>query len=113
MTHIVPDVKRNTLQPIILANVQAGSEIQSDEWFAYRGLDAHGYGHKTVEHGAGEYARNGIHVNGLEGYWSMLKKGIKSTHIHVSKDYLGNYAKENRKDPTQMIFDLLTVFPST
>lgn len=117
MTKIVSDAKRNTLQAHIIENVQAGSEIQSDEWFAYRGLDAQGFTHKTVEHGAGEYARDGVHVNGLEGYWSMLKKGIKSTHIHVSKNYLENYAKEfeyrynNRKDPSQMIFDLLTVFP--
>ena len=119
MTKIVPNAKTRTLQPIILNNVQAGSEIQSDEWFAYRGLDKKGYTHETVEHGAGEYARNGIHVNGLEGYWSILKKGIKSTHIHVGKEYLENYSKEfeyrynNRKNPSQMIFELLNVFPKS
>lgn len=80
MTKIVPDTKTKTIQPIILSDVRAGSEIQSDEWLAYRGLNKRGYEHKTVEHGAGEYAKDGIHVNGLEGYWSMLKKGIKSTH---------------------------------
>lgn len=117
MTKIVPDARTRTLQPIILNNVQAGSEIQSDEWWAYKGLNKQGYSHETVEHGAGEYARNGIHVNGLEGYWSILKKGIKSTHIHVGKEYLANYSKEfeyrynNRKNPSQMIFELLNVFP--
>lgn len=119
MTKIVPDAKTKTLQPHILQNITLGSEIQSDEWFAYRNLNTKGYTHKTVEHGKGEYAKDGVHVNALEGYWSMLKKGIRSTHIHVSKDYLVNYAKEfeyrynSRKDPNRMIFDLLTVFPAT
>lgn len=117
MTKIVPNARTGTLQPIILNNVQAGSEIQSDEWWAYKGLNKQGYSHETVEHGAGEYARNGIHVNGLEGYWSILKKGIRSTHIHVGKEYLENYSKEfeyrynNRKNTSQMIFELLNVFP--
>jgi len=85
----------------------------------YRGLDKKGYSHETVEHGAGEYARNGVHVNGIEGYWSILKKGIKSTHIHVGKEYLENYSKEfeyrynNRKNPSQMIFQMLNIFPAT
>lgn len=117
MTKIVPNARTSTLQPIILNNVQAGSEIQSDEWWAYKNLDKKGYTHQTVEHGAGEYARNGVHVNAIEGYWSILKKGIKSTHIHVGKEYLANYSKEfeyrynNRKNPSQMIFEMLNVFP--
>lgn len=117
MTKIVPDAKRNTLQPHILGNVQEGSEIHSDEWFAYRGLAGKGFEHKTVEHGAGRYAVDGVHVNGLEGYWSMLKKGIRSTHIQVSGEYLENYVKEfeyrynNRKKPEVMFSDLLTFFP--
>lgn len=117
MTKIVPNARTQTLEPIILANVQAGTEIQSDEWFAYRNLNKKGYTHETVQHGAGEYARDGVHVNGLEGYWSMLKKGIRSTHIHVSGEYLTNYAKEfeyrynNRSKPESMFTDLLTYFP--
>lgn len=56
-------------------------------------------------------------MNGIEGYWSMLKKGIRSTHIHVSGEYLNNYAKEfeyrynKRKEPETMFTDLLTSFP--
>ena len=117
MTKIVPNARTQTLEPIILANVQAGTEIQSDEWSAYRNLNKKGYTHETVQHGAGEYARDGVHVNGLEGYWSMLKKGIRSTHIHVSGEYLKNYAKEfeyrynNRSMPESMFTDLLTSFP--
>jgi len=117
MTKIVPNAKTKTLEPTILANVQAGTEIQSDEWFAYRKLNQKGYKHETVQHGAGEYARDGVHVNAIEGYWSILKKGIKSTYIHVSSEYLINYSKEfeyrynNRKQPENMFNDLLTSFP--
>jgi|TARA_R110002124_G_scaffold9708_7_gene49962 transposase-like protein len=119
MTKIVPDAKRNTLQPHIILNVEKGSEIQSDEWFAYRGINRKGYGHKTVEHGAGQYAHNGVHVNSLEGYWSMLKKGIKSTHIHVSGKHLEKYAKEfeyrynSRKNPEDMFPELISSFPKS
>lgn len=119
MTKVVPNARAASLEPHILANVEAGSEIQSDEWFAYRRLSAKGFSHKTIEHGKGEYAKDGVHVNGLEGYWSMLKKGISSTHIHVSGEYLKNHAKEfefrynSREKPENMLIDLLTVFPRT
>ncbi len=116
MTKVVVDTKTKTIQPHILENVEQGSEIYSDEWWAYRGLANKGYDHKTVNHGAGEYARDGVHVNSLEGYWSMLKKGITSTHIHVSGKHLEKYAKEfeyrfnRRKDPEGMLPELLTTF---
>lgn len=117
MTKVVPDAKTETLEPHITMNVEKGTEIQSDEWWAYKNLSNLGYTHETVQHGIGEYARDGVHVNSMEGYWSMLKKGIRSTHIHVSGEYLINYAKEfeyrynNRKNPNFMIYDLLTSFP--
>lgn len=117
MTKIVPNAKRATLQPHITENVEAGSEIQSDEWAGYCGLDDKGFTHKTVEHGAGQYAIDGVHVNGVECYWAMLKNGIRGTHIQVSREYLENYVKEfeyrynNRKKPGAMFSDLLTSFP--
>jgi transposase len=116
MTKIVPDAKRNTLQPHIIENVEQGSEIQSDEWFAYRGIAGKGFEHQTVEHGKGQYAVNGVHVNGIEGYWSMLKKGIRSTHIHVSGKHMEKYTKEfefrfnSRKNPDQMFPALISSF---
>jgi transposase-like protein len=84
MTKVVPDVKRHTLYPMIETNIEKGSTIHSDELRSYSTLPQVGYRHETVNHGRGEYVRNGVHVNGLEGYWARLKLSIRGTHVHVS-----------------------------
>lgn len=117
MIKVVPDAKTKTIQPIIESNVEQGSTMHTDEWWAYKGLDRKGYEHKTVQHGAGEYANGDCHVNTIEGYWSFLKNGIRSTHIHVSGKHLEKYAKEfeyrfnSRKNPTQMFPELISSYP--
>lgn len=116
MTQVVPNVKGKTLMPIIKDNVEAGTEIQTDELPSYRGLDNQGYDHNTVNHGVGEYVEGDTHVNSVEGFWGHLKKGISSTHIHVSGKHLGKYAKEfeyrynSRKNPAEMFPELLNSF---
>lgn len=115
-THVVPDVKRNTLYPIIEAGIEKGSIIHSDELRSYATLGSKGFMHETVNHGRGEYVRNGVHVNGLEGFWSRLKLSIRGTHIHVSPKHLSSYAAEfsyryNRREIPQMILaELLAGF---
>jgi transposase-like protein len=117
MVEIVPNAKTKTIQAIIEANVEKGSTMHTDEWFAYRGLDKKGYSHRTIEHGAGQYSKDGCHVNTIEGYWSFLKNGIRSTHIHVSGKHLEKYAKEfeyrfnSRENPSQMFPALISTFP--
>lgn len=117
MVEVVPNAKTKTIQPIIEANVEKGSTMHTDEWWAYKGLDRKGYGHETVEHGAGEYANGNCHVNTIEGYWSFLKNGIRSTHIHVSGKHLEKYAKEfeyrfnSRENPSQMFPELISSYP--
>lgn len=116
MTKVVPNVRRSTLHPLIEENVEAGSEIHSDELLSYRTIDTKGYTHKTVEHGAGEYVKGDTHVNSLEGFWSHLQKSIHGTHIHVSGKHLEKYAGEfefrfnARNHPETMLSDLLTKF---
>lgn len=116
MTHVVPNVRRKTLRPIIDANVKTGSTVNTDELKTYHGLNQAGYSHETVNHGAGEYVNGETHVNSLEGYWSQLKKSIRSTHIHVSEKHLAKYAKEfeyrfnSRKNPEQMFPELISTF---
>lgn len=117
MTKVVPNVKRGTLQPIIAENVEAGSVIHTDELRSYNGLAAKGYSHETVNHGSGEYARDGIHVNSIESFWSRLKLSIKGTHVHVSGKHLAKYAQEfeyrfnSRQHPEKMISELLSTYP--
>ena len=116
MTKIVPDTKRATLEPHIVGNVEAGSEIHTDEHTAYRKLRKAGYIHETVNHGAKEYARGKVHTNSLEGYWSRLKQSIGGTHVHVSGKHLDKYIKEfeyrfnSRKNPSAMFPELVSTF---
>ncbi len=116
MTHVVPNVKRKTLHPHLEANVEKGSTIQTDELPSYRTIDQKGYEHETVNHGNGQYAHNGIHVNGIEGFWSQIKRSIKGTHVHVSGKHTPKYLGEfefrynMRKTPTLMWPRLLASF---
>ena len=112
MTHVVPNVRRATLQPIVEANVVKGSAMQTDELPTYRTLAKVGYQHTTVEHGAGEYVRGTTHINGLEGFWSQIKRSIKGTHIHVSGKHLSKYLSEfeyryNLRKNSSVMFDRL------
>ena len=117
MTKVVPNAKTKTIEPEILKKVKEGSTINTDEWHAYKGLSKKGYTHKTVDHGAKEYARGDIHVNSLEGYWARLKSSITGTHVHVSPKHLSKYTKEFeyrynfRKNPEQMFPALISTFP--
>lgn len=117
ITEVVPDVKRKTLEPIIKENVEEGSTVHTDELRTYNNLEDHGYDHDSVNHGSGEYVRDDVHINGLEGYWSNFKKSIKGTHMQISKKHLGKYAEEfeyrynSRKNPSQMFPELISTFP--
>ena len=88
MATVVPDVKKRTLQPIVVQNVDPGSTVHTDELRSYFGLGRAGYRHETVNHGAGEYVSGSSHVNGIEGFWSRLKLSIRGTHVHVSAKHL-------------------------
>ena len=94
------------------------TEIHTDEFGGYSPLAiTNGYWHKRVNHSAGEYVTAmGVGVNGIEGYWSQLKRTISGTHIHVSGKHLWKYAKEveyrfNRRDHGEtMLSELLSTF---
>ena len=117
MLKVVPNVRKNTLQPIIEANVEPASTVHTDELKSDGGLSKAGYEHETVNHGTGEYVDSDCHVNGIEGFWARLKLSIRGTHVHVSGKHLEKYAKEfeyrynRRKRPERMLSDLLA-FPA-
>lgn len=116
MTHVVPDAKRCTLEPLIVANVLPGTAMQTDEWHAYKSLPSKGFTHSTVAHGRGEYVRGKTHTNGIEGFWSHFKKAILGTHIHISRQHMAKYLGEfefrynSRKEPFLMFDRLLQAF---
>jgi len=116
MTHVVPNVRRKTLYPLIEKHIEKGALIHSDELPSYATLKYTGYGHETVNHGYGEYVRDNTHVNSLEGFWSIIKRSIRGTHIHVSSQHLSKYLGEFefrynlRKAPELMFLALLLGF---
>jgi transposase len=94
VTRVVSDTKRVSLLPHITAHILPGTTIHTDEARAYNPLCLRGFRHQTVNHRAGEYCRDGVTVNAIEGFWAQLKRGINGTHIHVSSKHLPKYLGE-------------------
>lgn len=88
-TFVVENTRAKTLGPKVRAHVQAGSELHTDAWSGYWGLEAD-YVHKVVDH-AERYVRDNVHTNGLENFWSLLKRSIKGTHVAVEPFHLFRY----------------------
>jgi hypothetical protein len=89
----VEKVNGKTLKGHIFRNVVKGSTIMSDEFRSYNGLNKF-YIHKVVNHGIKEYVNGEIHVNSLEGFWSILKRGVRGIYHRPSKKYMDNYCGE-------------------
>lgn len=94
MTRVVANVRHVTLEAVILDKIKTGSRISTDELASYAKLYRHGYRHGTVNHSADQWVKGVIHVNGIEGFWSQLKRSIRGTHVHVSARHLGKYLGE-------------------
>lgn len=99
---VVRDRKMESVQAEIKQHVQTGTALYSDEWVAYRGLETE-YAHQVVDH-AMKYVDGRVHTNGLENFWSLLKRGIAGTYVSVEPFHLFRYLDEqmfrfnNRKD---------------
>ena len=76
-TSVIPDVTRETLHGKVRENISAGSQLFTDAWTAYTGLNSE-YVHNVIDH-AKAYAIENVHTNGLENYWSLLKRTIRGT----------------------------------
>ncbi|HVC52478.1 MAG TPA: IS1595 family transposase [Stellaceae bacterium] len=90
----VPAVDANTLRPILSAQLDKGSYLMTDGEGQYRILGPMFAKHETVNHGVGEYVRGEAHTNTIEGYFSILKRGIVGTYHHVSQQHLKRYLAE-------------------
>jgi len=97
VVRMLPNVQQATIKPVITQTVAPGSLIYSDEYDIYNRLPEWGYDHKSVNHSAGEYARDEdgdgfheIHVNTLEGFWSLLRSWLRP-HRGISQEKLPCY----------------------
>jgi len=94
---MLADVKQATIGPLIMRTIAEGSTVYTDEYDIYARLREWGYGHETVCHAAGEYARDDdgdgfceVHVNTLEGFWSLLRSWLRP-HRGISQERLPLY----------------------
>lgn len=85
--------RKPEMQAIIQENIYQGSEIHTDALKSYDGLNFRGYDHKVIDH-AEKYVDGQVHTNGLENFWSLLKRQLKGTYISVEPFHLFRYLDE-------------------
>jgi transposase-like protein len=108
IANVVPDVKRHTLVPFMAHNVQRDATLFTDEFPSYDHMARIGYKHLRIEHHLKVYARGNVHTNNIEGFWSLVKRGINGVYHSVSPQHLQTYINEysfrynHRKDETPM-----------
>jgi len=83
----VPEVTAATLKPIIVDAIAKDSHFRTDESGVYWGVGEQFVSHRTVIHSIGEYVRGDAHTNTLEGYFSILKRGIHGVYHHVTSPW--------------------------
>lgn len=96
----------NTMHDVVKKNVHPGSTLYSDEFSAYAGLEKE-YDHEVINH-AYEYVQGLVHTQGMENFWSLLKRGLGGTYVSVEPFHLHRYISEqafrfnnrgNKKNP--------------
>jgi len=101
-TSVVPNRRKKALQSEVKKHVEAGAALYTDALLSYEGL-ASDYAHQVIDH-AVQYVDGRVHTNGLENFWSLLKRGINGTYVSVEPFHLFRYLDEqayrynNRKD---------------
>ena len=95
--NLLAHVKQKTIEPLIKDTMDPGTLVHLDEYSMYARLQSWGYGHKHVNHGRGEYARDEdgdglceVHVHTMEGFWSLLRSWLRP-HRGISQEQLPLY----------------------
>src|SRR5208282_5537167 len=107
---VVPNRKKAAPQAEVKKHVEAGAALYTDALLSYEGL-AGDYAHQVVDH-AVQYVDGKVHTNGLENFWSLLKRGINGTYVSVEPFHLFRYLDEqayrfnNRHDDDAERFDM-------
>jgi transposase-like protein len=91
-TEVIPDRQKHTLQPIVRQHVEPRAVLYTDEMGGYKGLD-YDYFHKIIDHAA-QYVNGRVHTNGMENFWSLLKRGLSGTYVSVEPFHLFRYLDE-------------------
>ena len=108
----VPSVKSATVFPHIMERVLPGSTVYTDEFKVYEGLTPAGFTHKRIPHAQKVYVLGDVHTNTMEGFWSLVKRGIGGVYHAVSAKHLQGYLNEyawryNERDTARAKFSTL------
>jgi transposase-like protein len=108
---VIPNVKRETLQAEILQHVGFNAHVYTDGWVGYDKLDEYkNFTHKTVNH-INQYVNGLVHTQGIENFWSLLKRGLSGTYVAVEPFHMDAYVDEqafrynNRKQSNSRRFE--------
>ena len=88
---VVESTDKSTIQGFVVENTTQEAIVYTDEAKAYIGLPRK---HLSVKHSAGEYVRDQVHTNGIESFWSLLKRGYYGTHHFISHKHIQRYVSE-------------------
>ena len=92
ITTVIDGRKKGHMQPEVRQRVEMGSTLNTDAHFSYQGL-SRDYAHNVIDH-AEAYVDGTVHTNGLENYWSLLKRSISGTYVSVEPFHLFRYLDE-------------------
>lgn len=109
---VAADASADTLVGIVRRHVLPETTVFTDEWPSYNGLAARGYAHQRIRHASKVYVVGDVHTNTIEGFWSLVKRGIGGVYHAVSQKYLQTYLDEysfryNRRDSETPMFTLM------
>lgn len=111
---VTPDVKWKTIGPLATEHIMPASQVFTDDATQYRtAITRAGYQHSRINHSAHIYVEGNVHTNTIEGFWMLLKNGIRGAYHSVGSAYLQSYVDEyvfrynHRKDATPMFLTML------
>jgi|ERR1700733_3949417 len=90
---VLPNTRAFHVRTHVIANVEKGSTVYSDSLRSYRNLPVDGYVHEFIDH-TEKYVEGQVHTNGLENFWSLLKRALKGTYVSVEPFHLQAYCDE-------------------
>src|SRR6266404_1469956 len=94
VARVAPNAKKTTLHGLAKEYILPASTVYTDEFVSYDGLEAAGYTHRRINHSARVYVSGNIHTQAIEGFWSLVKRGIGGVYHSVSAKYLQTYLDE-------------------
>ena len=109
VARVAPDAQKKTLHRLAKEYILPSSTVFIDDYVSYDGLEKQGYVHKRIRHSAKIYVSGDIHTQAVEGFWSLVKRGIGGVYHNVSAKYLQTYLNEyafryNRRDMGNLLF---------